>query len=173
LKVAELPASVEVGGPWKVTFEKGRGGPEGAITFDRLVSWTLRKEEGIKYFSGTGTYEAGFVVPSAPQGTRVRLDLGEVKNLAEVKVNGKDLGVLWKPPFVVDATDAVKEGENRIEVRVTNLWVNRLIGDQFVPESQRVTWTTYNPYKKDSPLLRSGLLGPVRVEVGRVVKVGG
>jgi hypothetical protein len=96
----------------------------------------------------------------------VRLELGEVKNLAEVSLNGRDLGVLWKPPFSVDITDAVQPGQNLLEVRVTNLWPNRLIGDQHLPENERHTWTTWSPYTADSPLLPSGLLGPVRIRWG-------
>ena len=123
-------------------------------------------------------------------GKRVYLDLGRVEVLAEVKVNGKDLGTLWKPPFRVDVTDAVHAGNNDLEVRVTNLWPNRLIGDeQLPPENEygpnggilkmpdwytqgkpkppggRITFTTWKHFDKDSPLLASGLLGPVRLRM--------
>ncbi len=89
------------------------------------------------------------------------LDLGVVKNLARVKLNGQDLGVLWKPPFRLDISSIAKAGANSLEIKVTNLWPNRLIADSKLPEKDRITWTTFNPYKPDSPLLDSGLLGPV------------
>jgi Glycosyl hydrolases family 2, sugar binding domain len=92
--------------------------------------------------------------------SRVRLDLGSVKNLAEVSVNGKSLGVLWKTPFAIDITDNVRAGDNRLEVKITNLWPNRMIGDK-QPGAQRIAYATFDPFKADSPLLPSGLLGPV------------
>jgi hypothetical protein len=96
-------------------------------------------------------------------GKEIVLDLGVVKDFAEVLVNGKDLGVLWKPPFRIDVTGAVQPGKNTLEIKVTNLWPNRLIGDAGLPETERVTWVNWNPYKPDSPLLDSGLLGPVKL----------
>ena len=90
------------------------------------------------------------------------MDLGDVKDLAEVSLNGRQLGVLWKHPFVVDVTDAIQVGENQLEVKVTNLWPNRIIGDK-QPGAQRIAYATFDPYKADSPLLPSGLLGPVTV----------
>ena len=98
---------------------------------------------------------------SPPPCARHYLDLGSVKEIAHVFLNGKDLGMLWKPPFRVDVTAALKPGRNRLEVRVTNLWPNRLIGDAALPENQRHTWSTFQPYKAEDPLLPSGLLGPV------------
>jgi hypothetical protein len=170
----KTPPAADVPGPWEVRFQPGRLAPS-SVTFDKLISWTQRPEDGVKYFSGTATYVKDLDIPAddLANGHRVRLDLGVVKNLAEVRVNGHDLGVLWKVPFATDITDALHAGKNRLEIRVTNLWPNRLIGDQFLPEDKRVTWTTYNPYTKDSPLLPSGLLGPVRLEVGQVVEPAG
>jgi hypothetical protein len=132
--VTGIHAAVEVGGPWQVTFPPKLGAPASA-TFEKLVSWTERPEEGIKYFSGTATYQNKFTVPAEMigEGKRVFLDLGKVDYLADVVVNGKELGVQWKAPFRVDVTEAVKAGENALEVRVTNLWVNRLIGDEKLP----------------------------------------
>jgi hypothetical protein len=83
--------------------------------------------------------------------------------MARVKLNGKDLGVVWKSPFRLKLDEALKPGENRLEIEVANLWPNRLIGDAGLPEAQRVAWTTWNPFAKDTPLLESGLLGPVKL----------
>lgn len=169
-RVAPLPEPLAVRGPWEVRFQPGRGAPE-KISLDGLVSWSEHPDDDVRHFSGTATYTTTVNVPAALRaGTRVVLDLGAVKELAEVKLNGKPLGVLWRPPFRVDVTDQARAGANRLEVKVTNLWPNRLIGDAAKPEAQRLTWTTYQPYKADSPLLPSGLLGPVRLVAGRVVE---
>ena len=122
-------------GPWELRFPPGRGAPQ-YVTIDKLISWTEHPDAGVKYFSGTATYTKTFQVPDGMirKDHRIYLDLGRVQVIAEVKLNGRDLGILWKPPFRVDVTDAVKAGENALEVRVTNLWVNRLIGDQQLPD---------------------------------------
>ena len=157
-----------VQGPWVVTFDSARGAPEGPQQFDGLRSWTTSTNPGIRYFSGTATYATEVDLPSTAfrPGQRVELDLGAVKEMAEVLVNGQPVGeVLWKPPYRVDITPALTRGPNRIEVRVTNLWPNRMIGD-LQPEATRTyTFTDFRPFTKDSPLLESGLLGPVRLEV--------
>ena len=133
----------------------------------KLISWTERPEEGIKYFSGTATYEKSVHISTErlQEDGRVWLDLGQVEQLAEVSVNGTSLGVLWKKPFKVDITDAVKPGANHVEVRVTNCWKNRIIGDWKLPADQKITWTLYPFYHddKEAPLMTSGLLGPVRL----------
>ena len=89
------------------------------------------------------------------------LDLGRVKEIAEVSVNGRPLGIAWRAPFQVDVTGALKAGANQIEIKVTNLWVNRLVGDEQESAEKRYTFSTFKPYTKDSPLVESGLLGPV------------
>jgi len=94
------------------------------------------------------------------KGARVQLNLGDVKDLAEVTLNGRQLGILWKHPFVADVTGALHRGKNQLEVKVTNVWPNRIIGDK-QPGAQRIAYSTFDPYKADSPLLPSGLLGPV------------
>ncbi|MBE7502411.1 MAG: hypothetical protein HS113_19425 [Verrucomicrobiales bacterium] len=96
--------------------------------------------------------------------SRVFLDLGRVEVMAQVRLNERDLGVVWTAPWAVDVTEALKPGVNRLEVTVANLWPNRLIGDAALPADQRVTWTTWNPFTKDAPLLPSGLLGPVTLQ---------
>jgi hypothetical protein len=166
-EVEGIPAPQEVEGPWSVTFQKERGAPEGEVVFDALTSWPEREEFGIKYFSGTANYTKTINVSAdrLKQGRRVWLDLGEVANLAVVSVNGQTFAPLWKSPFLVDVTDAVKAGSNKLEVKVTNCWKNRILGDWKVPADQKVTWTLYPFYHddKEAPLMESGLLGPVRL----------
>ena len=151
-------------GPWGVAFQPDRGAPA-KITLDSLSSWAANSDAGVKYFSGTGTYTKSVDAPAAwfRTGARIWLDLGDVKNLAQVSVNGKPLGILWKTPFRVDVTGALKPGANSVEIKVTDLWVNRLIGDQQPGVPKKYTYTTQQFYRENSPLLPSGLLGPVRV----------
>jgi hypothetical protein len=165
----DLPAKNEstvatVEGPWDVNFEAGLGAPE-KITLDKLMSWSDSTDEGVKYFSGHGTYTKTLDAPADwfKPGAQLWLDLGDVKNLAEVTVNGKALGIVWKAPYRLDVTGAMKPGENKLEIRVANLWVNRLIGDAQPNVAKKYTFTTHNPYKANSPLLPSGLLGAVQV----------
>jgi hypothetical protein len=167
--LVDIPGPVEkqlavIEGPWNVKFQPGRGAPA-EITLDKLAPWNENEEKGIRYFSGTGTYSKAFDVPEGwvQPGASLLLDLGDVKNLAEVIVNGKSLGILWKKPFRLDVTKALKKGENSIVLKVTNLWVNRLIGDQQKDETSKITYTTQAFYQADSPLLPSGLLGPVTI----------
>jgi len=161
---------LELSGPWAVSFDPKWGGPERA-EFPELISWTQRPEQGIKYYSGKATYRKTFELPQGLRGARTRmaLDLGEVKNVAQVRLNGKDLGVLWTKPFRVEISAAVKPAANVLEIDVVNLWPNRIIGDAALPPERRLTRTNIN-YKKDDPLLESGLLGPVTLQV--IGKVG-
>lgn len=150
-------------GPWDVSFEPGRGAPAKA-TFDRLISWPESADPGIRYFSGAGTYSRVLDVPGdwlAP-GRRVRLDLGEVRELAAVSLNGKPVATAWHAPYQVDLTEFLRPGANRLEIRVVNLWPNRLIGDK-QPGATPVTFAPQSSYGANSPLLPSGLIGPVRV----------
>jgi hypothetical protein len=161
------PVETRLGEPeggWDVGFQPNRGAPA-KIAIDHLSSWSESSDVGVKYFSGTATYTGRIQATAAwfQKGARLWLDLGSVKNLAEVAVNGKPLGVVWKTPFRVDATEALRPGANAVEVKVTNLWVNRLIGDQQPDAAQKYTYTTQPFYQADSPLLPSGLLGPVEV----------
>ncbi len=174
----------KLNGSWTVSFDPKWGGPE-KVSFDHLVDWTSRPEKGIKYYSGIAVYRKSFNLPSSATAgsSKLYLDLGEVKNMARIRLNGKDLGVVWTAPWKVDITGAVKQTRNQLEIEVANLWPNRLIGDQQLPDdgikddkfpewlikgtkrtSGRYTFTTYNPYKKDSPLLKSGLMGPVTIQ---------
>ena len=162
-EASQSQTPVEIRGPWEVRFEAGRGAPE-KITLDELLDWSKHPDPRMKYFSGQATYRTTFSLnlKSEISNSRLLLDLGQVQVMAQVKLNGKDLGVLWTPPFEADMTHGARPGENTLEITVANLWPNRLIGDQSLPAEQRITWTTWNPYKKDTPLLESGLLGPVR-----------
>lgn len=148
-------------GPWDVSFAPRLGAPPHA-RFNQLYSWTDNADAGVKYFSGTATYAKTVRVSAASlqNNARVRLDLGEVKNLAEVIVNGQSMGVLWKAPFELDITDAIHVGENRIEIQVTNLWSNRLIGDK-QRDARQIAFATFDTFTAESPLLPAGLLGPV------------
>ncbi len=186
--VAELPPPIELAGPWDVTFPATSGQSQ-PLRFDRLVSWTARPESGVKYFSGTAAYRAVFQVPAEAlgKGRRLWLDLGDVQCFAQVKLNGKPLGLLWKPPYGLDVSGALTAGQNTLDVNVTNLWPNRMIGDEQLPEDSkrnpdgtlrawpdwleqgkpsptgRQTFTTWRLWKKGDALLKSGLLGPVRL----------
>lgn len=150
-------------GPWSVAFQTGRGAPS-SIQLDELVDWSKSSDSGVKYFSGIGTYTKQFTVSPDwfKNGENVWIDLGEVKNLAVVKVNGKPLGEVWHAPYRVNASSALKAGNNTITIEVVNAWVNRLIGDQ-QPGATQYTFTTVKPYKASSPLQPSGLLGPVAI----------
>ncbi len=160
-KISEL-ASLE--SPWTVKFQEMRGAPAQA-TFESLTPWNENNEIGIKYFSGTGTYLKTFNAPSdwLKEGNELWIDLGAVRDLAEVVVNGQSMGIAWKTPFRVNITNALHQGDNQLEIRVTNLWVNRLIGDRQPGAKDKITFTITEPYKADSPLKPSGLLGPVKI----------
>jgi len=181
---------VTLEGSWEVAFDPKWGGPE-KVTFTTLEDWTAREERGIKYYSGIATYRKIFDL-SPRSGKRVYLDLGTVHDMARVKLNGKDLGVVWCAPWRVDATDALKDGKNRLEIEVANRWPNRLLGDQQAPDKDartiklesgllegkayktgRYTFTTYlnetsagGVETSEAQLQPSGLIGPVRL-VGR------
>ena len=164
-RVLPRPVSAPVAtleGPWEVNFPADQGAPE-KVRLDALTSWTAHGNSGVKYFSGTATYIKDVQAPPAwfRPGARLLLDLGKVKEIAEVSVNGKPVGLAWRSPFRVDVTDALKPGANRLEVRLTNLWANRMIGDAQPGVEKPYTFSLFKPYTKDSPLLESGLLGPV------------
>lgn len=149
-------------GQWNLSFQPDRGAPS-QIVVDKLTSWSENIDPGIKYFSGTGTYTKVFQVPAVwfKKDLQIWLELGNVKDLAEVIVNGKALGIVWKTPFRINLTQQIKPGENMLEVKITNLWVNRLIGDQQPGMTKKITYTTAAFYSASSPLLPSGLIGPV------------
>jgi hypothetical protein len=200
VNVAALPEPVAVAGPWDVKFAPNWGAPA-RIEFPKLISWSEHSDPGIRYFSGKATYRKDIQIPAAmlAGSCRLHLDLGEVQVIASVKLNGKVLGDLWKPPFRVDITEAARAGTNSLELMVVNLWPNRLIGDANLPEdcewvespfggtmlkqwpswllagkpspTGRFTFTTYRPWAKDAELLKSGLLGPVMLRVAAKIKL--
>ena len=166
--------------PWTVSFDPAWGGPEQTV-FEQLTDWSLHTDPGIRYYSGTAVYRQTFDKP-VTESQQLYLDLGRVKNMARVRLNGRDLGVVWTAPWTVDITKVIKTTENQLEIEVVNLWPNRLIGDEQLPDdgirnrqwpewlkdgtprtSGRYTFTTHRHFTKDSPLLESGLLGPVTI----------
>ena len=151
---------LDLTGPWTVRFDPKWGGPE-SVEFPSLVSWTECPEDGIHYYSGTATYENTLVLPPDLAGKDLFLDLGQVRELAEVRLNGQSLGIVWAPPFRVDLAKAIKRGLNRIEIDVVNFWPNRIIGDAALPPANRRTRTNINKLTAKTPLMPSGLLGPV------------
>src|SRR4029079_6353974 len=138
-------------------------GDPAETTVDKLASFTESQDAGIKYFSGTATYTKTIVADKNwfENKAQLWLDLGDVKNLAEVIVNGRSLGVVWKQPFRVDVTSSLKAGDNKIEIKVTALWVNRLIGDAQPGVTNKITYTTMPFYQANSKLIPAGLIGPV------------
>ncbi len=182
--IPPLPAPVTVSGPWQLKFPAGWGAPP-EVTLDRLISWSQHPDSGVKYFSGTAAYSKSLTLPALAPNQRLYLDLGNVQVMARVRLNGQNLGILWKPPYRVDITPAAKSGANALEIDVVNLWVNRLIGDEQLPEDSdrntngtlkswpqwlldgkpspagRLTFSSWRLWKKADPLVDSGLLGPV------------
>lgn len=147
--------------PWTVCFDPAWGGPQ-KVSFAALQDWSKHPNDSIRYYSGTAVYTTRFEFH--PEQQNYFLDLGDVKNMAKVYLNGQDLGIVWTTPWKVDLAQALQEGTNELRIEVTNLWPNRLIGDERNPE-HRYTYTTFKHYTADSPLLPSGLLGPVRILV--------
>jgi hypothetical protein len=187
----EMKPAMALDGPWKVGFDPAWGGPE-RVEFEELVDWTARPEKGIRYYSGLATYIKTFDMPESMDPgdhSDVYLNLGKVRVMARVILNGKDLGVVWTDPWQVKATDVIKPTGNQLEIQVINLWPNRLIGDEQLPDdgikdgkwpewltegkprtSGRYTFTTHRFYQKDSPLLASGLIGPVTIQYSQFTR---
>lgn len=159
-----LPQEIlAINNPWKVKFNDPFGGDSHTALFTELKDWTTNSNDSIRHFSGTATYSNSFFMTANPKGRNVFLDLGEVKDIAKIKINGIYAGGVWTAPYRLDITPYIRKGHNRIEINVVNTWNNRLIGDLNKIPAQRKTWTSVNPYKADSPLSISGLLGPVRL----------
>jgi len=159
--------TIVVDAPWSVTFDKKMRGPAKPVSFNTLTDWSVNANDSVKYYSGSAWYNNSVDMAALSKGETAFIDLGMVKGIAKVKVNGIDLGGAWTAPYKVNITKALKPGKNSIEIKVVNTWVNRLIGDSKLPQAERKTWTSTNPYTPESKLEESGLLGPVRVEVVR------
>lgn len=161
-KVAPVTVAT-LNGAWKVAFQPGRGAPA-SINLPKLASLSDSADAGVKYFSGLATYTSSFTLPkSAKAGQPLWIDLGQAGEIAEVSVNGKHAGYAWHKPYRVNIGGAVKQGANTIEVKVANLWVNRLIGDA-QDGATKVTWTAIPTYSATAPLRPSGLIGPVTLQ---------
>lgn len=148
-------------GGWDVAFQPGRGAPASA-RIERLASLSEHEDAGIKYFSGVASYRTTFEAPDIQAGHKTRLDLGSIGDVAEVYLNGGLVGTVWNAPYALDITQALKPGQNELEVKVANLWVNRLIGDK-QPGAEKITFTIAPTYKADAPLRPAGLIGPVKL----------
>lgn len=202
ISVRSVPDPTLLAGPWRVTFSTDLGGP-GAIELEQLLDWTHHPDDGVRYYSGTATYERSFELGAAPGDMdRLLLDLGEVHDIAEVSVDGAPFVTLWKPPFELDLTGRVHPGPNRLTIRITNTWVNRLIGDERLyperyeepvdpewgtaltelpawyrrgeppPADGPVTFTSPRFHAASDELLPAGLIGPVRLVTVHVERLG-
>jgi len=199
--VGNINNPIEIAGPWKISFPSNAGVPS-HIILPRLTSLHEHKDDAVKYFSGTSVYTTSFDFHGSLKDKHWLLDLGRVEVIAELSINGKNFGIIWKRPYSADITTALKPGINIVEIKVTNLWPNRLIGDEQIPDPDkfspgggssglesvtkgnieqlpewyiegkpkpangRVTFTTWKHFSKDSPLLESGLIGPVMLQPG-------
>jgi hypothetical protein len=154
----------ELNGAWEVAFDPKWGGPA-SVTFDSLVDWTKRPEWEIQHYSGAARYTKSFALAAAPMpGQRIILDLGEIHEVASVLMNGREAGVVWTKPARIDITKFVHQGENALEIKIVNLWPNRLIGDAGLSAQKRLTETNVHKFSEKTPLYRSGLDGPVVLE---------
>jgi hypothetical protein len=188
IAVSPVPAPISLNDSWDLTFPPNWGAPP-EVKLDKLISWTDHDDPGVRYFSGTATYEKELEIPDdfLNASREIWLDLGTVKNFADVSLNGHPLVTLWKPPFRVNLTGVAQRGKNRLQIKVTNLWPNRLIGDEQLPDDRewsgkqlkswpqwlledkasptgRLTFTTWHHWTKTDALLPSGLIGPVQLE---------
>ncbi|RYY37834.1 MAG: glycoside hydrolase family 2 [Sphingobacteriaceae bacterium] len=157
--------TIPLAGAWNVQFNKNSRGPEKPVTFKSLVSWTDVANDSVKYYSGSAIYTKKFKFDGLRTGQKVYIDLGTVTAVAKIKVNGINVGGVWTPPYRTDISKALRRGQNTIEIKVTNNWMNRLIGDSKLPAEQRQTWTSFNPFNAESSLQPSGLLGPVNLNI--------
>jgi hypothetical protein len=167
LSGADLTTLANVDGPWALSFPPNLGAPA-KIELAKLESWTANADQGVKYFSGAATYTRTIQAPRSwfRPGAQILLDLGMVNDLAEVSINGKAVGALWKMPFAVDVTQALRPGSNQLEIKVTNEWTNRLIGDRSAPADKKILSAPPPPPGAPGttpPLVTSGLLGPVTI----------
>jgi len=160
----EQKTITQISTPWLLQFDTAVWGPAKPVVFNTLTDWTSSDNAAIKFYSGTVVYKNHFTMEPAKSNQHVLLDLGTVYAMATVKINGADAGGVWTAPYQLDITDFVKAGSNTLEIAVVNTWQNRLIGEIALPEKDRKTWVSINPYNASSPLAPSGLLGPVVIK---------
>jgi len=161
--VSQYTDSITINKSWNVQFNKSYGGITSPVIFDNLMSWPQHPDSSVKYYSGAAIYRNSFTINTSGPILSAYLQFDSIFNIASVKINGKDCGTLWTQPYVVSVADALKRGENTIEIEVTNTWHNRLIGDNLLAPDKRVTWTTAPFRLKDKPLLPAGLVGNVKL----------
>ena len=164
-----MPEPLTIEGEWTVEFDPQWGAPS-SLKLPKLISWTDHENAGVKYYSGPGFYLKTLNVPEEWLSTArgVYLDLSEVHEVAEVFINGKSAGILWKPPFQIEITSFLQPGSNNIKIEVRNMWTNRLCGDLKLPPEKRFCRTNI---RSNWPLLPAGLLGPVRLRPAIDVRV--
>lgn len=193
INALDIPKPLPIAGPWRVQFPPGWGAPA-EIKLDKLIAWNKHPDTGVRYFSGTAEYQTEFEIPVGliAADRRIYLDLGEVAVMARVVLNNHNMGIQWKPPFTLDVTAVLKPGRNSLRIQVTNLWINRMIGDQLLPEdcdrapagnllkwpqwlldgkpspTGRFTFTTWQLWNKNDTLAESGLVGPVKLQIAIV-----
>lgn len=155
----EVPMAINA--PWSVRLTSPFG-EQKSLKMNTLQDLSGMSDEEVRYFSGDAVYTNTFKIPKI-MGAKVQIDLGSVAVMAKVKVNGKYVGGVWTAPYCLDITDAVKSGKNTVEITVVNTWVNRLVGDSRLPQGQRRTWLTASTYNPETPLPKSGLIGPVKI----------
>jgi hypothetical protein len=170
ISLEDLPGPRKISGDWIVSFTPDRGAPE-QINLPVLQSLSENRVNGVKYFSGTASYNSFFELSAVNEDDRAFLDLGSVANLAEVRINGKNMGVLWKPPFIIEVSDVMKPGRNELSIAVTNTWHNRIVGDSDLPEDSRISWLLFKDTRlgPEEDLEPSGLLGPVILRTARKI----
>jgi hypothetical protein len=168
-------ALATINGPWALTFPPKSGAPA-SMQLANLTSWTSASDPGVEYFSGTATYSKDVQAPSGwfRSGQHLFLDLGEVRDIAEVNVNGKSVGMVWAPPYRLDVTAALQPGINRLAIRVTNEWTNRIVGDRLLPPEKRIlSQSGAAPPRAGGPFFgprepaESGLIGTVKIVAER------
>ncbi|NIG55352.1 glycosyl hydrolase [Chitinophaga sp. Cy-1792] len=154
-----------IAGPWQLQFDTANGGPAAPLLLDSLISWTQFPDQAVKYYSGTAVYRSNFNIATTHQKKQIHLCIDSIFNIVKVTINGIDCGTRWTPPYELDITKAIKPGTNKIEMTVTNTWHNRLIGDHYLPENKRITYTTA-PYRfKDETLAPAGITGNVQLKI--------
>jgi len=157
--------TIDLSSDWMVNFDSKMRGPSRPVSFKQLDDWTMNQNDSVKYYSGIAYYKKDFKLTALNKNARVILDLGMVKAIAKVIVNGMEVGGIWTAPYQVDITSALKSGNNELEIKVVNTWQNRLIGDSKLPVEERKTYFDYSKYILNSTLEPSGLTGPVKLEI--------